>query len=199
LKRNKARIAALAKENQKAGVCLTSNKGGKGVNTLERLAALAGVSRDYMYKAEFILARAADEPTNEIIQEKLVALRKGTDGISVNKVHKELWKNTEERKKRTQQPKSDSTADSTSNDVEKETLVQTGLPMEDVPDVTEPIHTFHEYHYAKERWMNSKDWLTQILFYLERELEKEYKYPAYRLDIYKGIRRWTDERIADLS
>ena len=167
LKRNKSKIAALARENQLSGGCLKSDK---GVNTLETLAKSAGISRDTMYKVEFILARAAEDPANEELQQQIDALRKGTDGVSINKVHKALLgRLCKEKPKKTK------------------------------TNVAVPTVPFTEQDFSKEKWMNMQRWLNRVLSLFDKAVEDGYKRNAEREQIYRAMHKWASEKIIELT
>ena len=88
--KRKDSIAATAKTNQRAGGGAVRLKTDKPVNTLKKLAKLAGIGRDTMHKVEFILTTAALNPDNEKLAEQINKLRKGSAGISIRSVYEEL-------------------------------------------------------------------------------------------------------------
>ena len=87
----KAGIAKEAKKNQEAGVAVCQNSD-KPINTLEKLAKIAGISRDTMHRVEFILKEAAANSANENLKKQVDALRKNDKGVSINSVYNELKK-----------------------------------------------------------------------------------------------------------
>ena len=100
-------IAKKAKANQSAGGGSVHQNSDEPVNTLEKLAQLAGVSPDTMNKVENILKAHADNPDNEDLKEKVEALRKGEAGYSIHSVCKGIrgakkTKRTKKAKKKTE-------------------------------------------------------------------------------------------------
>ena len=87
--KRKDHIAAVAKRNQRAGVRLESNE---RVDTLQKLADIAGITRDALYKVKVILAIAAADPTDEGLNEQIDALRKDNADVTISGVYDELLK-----------------------------------------------------------------------------------------------------------
>ena len=88
--KRKSSIEAEARANKSAGGGAVRLKSDKPVNTLKKLAKLAGVGRDTMHKVNVILTSATANPTNAKLAEQIKILRKGGAGVSINSVHEEL-------------------------------------------------------------------------------------------------------------
>ena len=84
---NKGSISKAAKARKLAGVRLEPNEGG---DTLQLLADLAGVTRDALYKVEYILKASKADPANEELKKQIDALHKGETGVSINGVYEAL-------------------------------------------------------------------------------------------------------------
>jgi hypothetical protein len=87
--KRKDHIAAIAKKNQRSGVRLEANE---RIDTLQKLADLAGITRDAMYKVKVILAIAAADPNNDELTAQIDALRKDADDITITGLYDELLK-----------------------------------------------------------------------------------------------------------
>ena len=84
---SKGSISKAARERKLAGVRLEPNEGG---DTLTILANIAGVTRDTVYKVEFIMKASKADPANEELKKQIDALHKGETGVSINGVYEVL-------------------------------------------------------------------------------------------------------------
>ena len=92
--KRKSIIEAEAKANQRAGGGTVRLKSDKPVNTLKRLAKLAGVGRDTMHKVSVIIDTAAINPQNVSLKKQIDKLRNNDRCVSISSAFEELQEPT---------------------------------------------------------------------------------------------------------
>lgn len=168
--KRKAHIAEIAKKNQGKGGGSVHQKSDKPVNTLERLANLAGVSHDTMHKVEFILEKAAADPDNKELKNLILSLGRKEKGISINSVYNDLREQKDEE------------------ETEKPTKSKEKSSMEPAQK-----HINQVWRVVKR---SSKDSAGQIAFVISAldRIEEEFQQTGDHTDFYDKMIEWAKKR-----
>ena len=181
-------FAAKARENQKAGVSLNSEK---GIVVVEELAKLAKTSSDTVGKVMKILANANKAGAAKAI----TALRRGDAHISIHNVYEKFCGKKRDAKSSSTLPKEpdrNSPPDSPSNDGRKTAPEQVvDQPIEHEPETILPLESNEEQSRSLEEQIDEYIALLDE-FVAERSLPEE------RVRIRERIREWASNGKSDI-
>ena len=180
-------FAAKAKENQKAGVSLNSEK---GIVVVEELAKLAKTSSDTVGKVMKILANANKAGAAKAI----TALRRGDAHISIHNVYEKFCGKKRDAKSSSTLPKEpdrNSPPDSPSNDGRKTSPEQVVEPsIEHEPETILPLEA------DEEQSRNLEEQIDEYIALLD-EFVAERSLPEERVRIRNRVREWANSGESD--